>query len=51
MRVLTFFQLLNPLSTHILGLCKNVEWPLVVHDLWHKGGGKREKMTFCVCLN
>lgn len=41
MHVLTFFQLLYPLSTNILILCKNVQWPLVIHNLWQKGNRKQ----------
>lgn len=44
MHRLTFFQLLYPLSTNILSLCKNVQRPLVIHDLWQKG--KRKSQLF-----
>lgn len=44
MLILTFFQLLYPLSTNILTLCKNVQRPLVIHDLWQKG--KRKSRLF-----
>lgn len=33
---LTFFQFLYPLSADVLSPGENVQWPLIIHDLWHK---------------
>lgn len=38
--ILTFFQLVDPLSTHILRLCKNVQRPLIIHYLQRRDNSR-----------
>lgn len=38
--ILTFFQLVDPLSTHILRLCENVQRPLIIHYLQRRDNSR-----------
>lgn len=45
--ILTFFQLLYPLSPNVLRLCKDVQRPLIVNDLQQKWKKKIPNTCFC----